>query len=257
MYKKALSRISALLLLLPALLLVSACDEQASGPHREPMLSVRPVEGFVPELGLPADLSYAPVKTTTNEQGSYFEGTYIAAAPTPGVEVKLVVSNESDIKIPLLVLNVYIEDPRKIFLFNVANQAAFGGDVFNVPVPAMLDDTHPVFDANPYAGYIGYFAVKPLAAGESYEFRAILAAVEGAVMHIEAVGLFDHEETEENEGLEYWGVPIPRSGTTILVTKAASAVAGPSVSSVASQLQQPAPNMKLFRTAKEAAQSLR
>lgn len=200
----------------------SGCGDESEivGFHREKMLSVKPIQGFIPQTGLPAEIEYSEMKDATNPQGSYLEGTYVAAVPASNVHVRLVAKNESDMDIPLMLLTVYIQDPNKVALFNVADWAFFGGDRFNKPTPAMLDTENTLFENDPYDGFVTYIPVKPMAAGESFEFEVVMGSAEGAKMHIEAVGMF---KDENGETTDFWGVPVANSGTTILVTQEASA----------------------------------
>lgn len=181
-------------------------------PLRNPALSVKPVDGYIPEVGAQGVISYAEA-ASANPQGSYMFGTNLVSISSNEVDVKLVIKNESELPLLGVVINAYVEDPALFFIGKIAGQAFLGTpEGYKNPTPALLDENgNTVFESDPYTGRVGYFyATKNLGPGESFEFRVMAGAVPGFKMHLEAIA-----GIEGDEG--YWAVPKPNSGTTIFV----------------------------------------
>lgn len=199
---------------------------------REPSITITPDETFVPEIGEVGTSAYVPVRNPDDPQGSYLDGTHVLSVPETQVHVRLRATNVSDLDLDMLIINFFIADPRKSFIFKVAGWGFLGAEYFNVPSPAMLDETTPLFESgqNPYPGFVNYVPVRPIAAGETVEFEVMAGAVAGFMMHLEGAA-----KIIQSQGI--WATPVPRSGTTILVTESAGTSARTTVEEAAASIR--------------------
>lgn len=175
-----------------------------------PTVSVTPVEGFIPKCGSRPKISYVPPVSRLNQlYASYAHGTNLVRVAGDFIQVRLVARNESDVPLARLMFAFYVEDPRKSFLFKVDEWAIIGSDNFNKPTPAMLDEETPLFDEDPYDGFVTYIPSRPLQPREEYEFEVWALGSVGLTMHVEGFAW-----TGDADG-EPWALPKPFSGTTI------------------------------------------
>lgn len=199
-----------------AVLGLAGCVEDPQEQTLVPGLTVTPVEGFVPSVGAQGVIEYRPATENSGPQGDYLEGSSVISIPETDAHIKLRVTNTLDVDIGEVVINMYVNDPTKVVIFKVSGWAYLGIGWFQgAPAPAMIDETRQLFENDPYKGYMVYTPTKALAAGESYEFEVFAGGAAGLMMHFEAAAPMD--ETDQ-----VWAVPVPRSGTTLVLTEATS-----------------------------------
>ena len=197
------TRLSYLVGLIAISLFAAGCPETETLPT---ILSVTPNDDFIPEVGDRVTSHFSE-----SSEDPYLDNVFVVDGTDNVAQFQVTVKNESTDK-PLITgaLIVWTDHAEKILFTRINDFIYTGYTWIDVPAPAMLTETEPLYKNDKFGGHVGYFYIKALNPGESIDIPVLLIADNPIAFHFEAVG-----ELAEGE----WALTIPGMSTTAVITE--------------------------------------